>query len=94
VGGIDPRLHITVHEIVAGQLWNDDPPEVWQAARRLHATGMSRHDVLHTIGETLVEHLGGALSGRGPTDRARYIVALDELGRAEEATVVPLRRKR
>jgi hypothetical protein len=94
VDGVNPRLHVTVHEIVANQLWDDEPPEVWQAARRLSATGMDRHDVLHAIGEVLVQHLHGVLSGQGPTDPARYVQAVDELGRAEQGRVVPLRRKR
>jgi hypothetical protein len=94
VGGVSPRLHITVHEIVANQLWDDDPPEVWQAAKRLTATGMGRHDVLHAIGEVLVEHLHGALTGSGPSDPARYVAQIDELGRTGDARVVPLRRKR
>lgn len=94
VDGVNPRLHITVHEIVANQLWDDDPPEVWQAARRLLDTGMGRHDVLHAIGEVLVGHLHGALTGSGPSDPARYVEQVDKLGRTEEARVVPLRRKR
>jgi Domain of unknown function (DUF1841) len=94
VDGVNPRLHITVHEIVANQLWDDDPPEVWQAAKRLSATGMDRHDVLHAIGEVLTEHLYGALTGSGPSDPARYVEQIDMLGRTEETRVVPLRRKR
>jgi hypothetical protein len=94
VDGVSPRLHITVHEIVANQLWDDDPPEVWQAAKRLSATGMDRHDVLHAIGEVLVQHLHEALTGSGPSDPARYVEQIDMLGRTEEARVVPLRRKR
>jgi hypothetical protein len=94
VDGTNPRLHITVHEIVAGQLWNNEPPEVWQAAKRLSATGMDRHDVLHAIGEVLVEHLQGALPESGPADPARYVEQIEQLGRTEEARVVPLRRKR
>jgi hypothetical protein len=97
VDGVNPRLHITVHEIIANQLWDDNPPEVWQAARRLSATGMDRHDVLHAIGEVLVEHLWGVLSGKGPTDPARYVEEIKKLGPAKgegQATVTPLRRKR
>jgi hypothetical protein len=93
VDGVNPRLHITVHEIVANQLWDDEPPEVWQAAKRLSASGMDRHDVLHAIGEVLAEHLHGALTGK-PVDPARYVQQIDMLGRTEEARVVPLRRKR
>jgi hypothetical protein len=94
VDGANPRLHIAVHEIVANQLWDDDPPEVWQAAKRLFATGMDRHDVLHAIGEVLVEHLWGVLSGKGPTDPARYVEEIEKLGRPDPGQVVPLRRKR
>ena len=35
IDGVNPRLHIVMHEIVANQLWDDDPPEAWQAAKRL-----------------------------------------------------------
>jgi Domain of unknown function (DUF1841) len=94
VDGVNPRLHITVHEIVANQLWDDNPPEAWQAVKRLLATGMDRHDVLHAIGEVLVEHLHGVLTGRGPTDPARYVAEIEKLGRTGPPQVVPLRRKR
>jgi hypothetical protein len=97
VDGVNPRLHVTVHEIVANQLWDNDPPEVWQAAQRLSATGTDRHDVLHAIGEVLVEHLWGVLSGKGPTDPARYVEEVDKLGsddRAGKGRVLPMRRKR
>jgi hypothetical protein len=99
VDGVDPRLHVTVHEIVADQLWNDEPPQVWQAARRLLATGADRHDVLHAIADVLVEHLHGLLTGRGDGDRAPYLAGLEQLGRdagpaAGAAPVIPLRRNR
>ena len=34
-GPMNPRLHLTMHEIVATQLWDDTPPEVWDTAVRL-----------------------------------------------------------
>lgn len=94
VDGVNPRLHITVHEIVANQLWDDEPPEVWQAARRLSATGMDRHDVLHAISEVVAEHLFGVLVDDEPPGSDRYVEHLEKLGRTEDARVVPLRRKR
>ena len=45
----NPVLHIATHEIVANQLWVDDPPEVWVTAQRLLADGYDRHDVLHML---------------------------------------------
>ncbi|MDQ3990299.1 MAG: DUF1841 family protein [Actinomycetota bacterium] len=85
VDGANPRLHITVHEVVANQLWNDDPPEAWQAAQRLTATGADRHEVLHQIGEVVIHHLYGALTGEH-VDPDAYRRELDNLGRG------PLRR--
>jgi hypothetical protein len=94
------RLHIAVHEIVANQLWDDQPPQAWQAARRLLATGAERHDVLHAIGNVLVEHLHGLLTGQGQIDVAAYAAGLEKLGRTDRgdeeqaSRVIPLRRKR
>jgi Domain of unknown function (DUF1841) len=96
VEGVSPRLHITMHEIIANQLWDDNPPEAWQAAQRLLACGADRHDVLHAIGHVLIPHLHTALAGSS-VDVEGYRVALDALGRTPAeggATVTPLRRKR
>lgn len=46
---MQPRLHIAVHEVVANRLWADDPPELWQTAKRLSAAGYDRHEVLHML---------------------------------------------
>jgi hypothetical protein len=98
VDGVNPRPHITLHEVVANQLWDDDPPEAWQAATRLLAEGMDRHDVLHAIAEVLTTHLHGLLTGSAATpDLEAYLAGLDALGRrasGEYASVTPLRPKR
>lgn len=62
---MNPRLHITVHEIVANQLWADDPPEVWETAKRLTAAGYGRHDVLHMLCSVVSSELWHALRGEG-----------------------------
>ena len=40
-----------VHRVIA-ELWDDDPAETFQAARRLFASGADRHDIIHTLAET------------------------------------------
>src|SRR5712691_10776059 len=59
VGGeeVDPRLHLTIHEIVAEQLWENDPPEAWQTAQRLLDAGYERHEIFHMLGSALVPQL-------------------------------------
>ena len=79
VEGVSPRLHCAVHEVVANQLWDDDPPEAWQAAKRLRAAGEDRHEILHRLGELVVQHLHGALTSRQRVDVAAYRRALDAL---------------
>lgn len=81
VDGANPRLHIAIHQIVATQLWDNDPPEAWHAAQRLLADDWDRHDVLHAIGEVLVGHMHGVLAGQGAFDRKAYVADLDALGK-------------
>jgi len=68
VDGVDPRLHIALHEVIANQLWEDTPPEVWQAAQRLLADGHDRHAVLHALAYELGEELYPALTGQHAPD--------------------------
>lgn len=64
VDGVNPRLHLALHQIIANQLWEDDPPEVWSAAQRLLAEGHDRHAILHALAHELSEELHSALTGR------------------------------
>jgi hypothetical protein len=96
IDGVNPRLHIAVHEVVANQLWDDDPAEAWRAAKRLHDAGVDRHDILHQLGGVVTDTLHGALTNRQAVDPAAYRQALDALGapssrRNAKAAVVPIR---
>ena len=39
-----------VHRVIA-ELWDDDPPATFAAARRMFASGADRHDIIHTLAE-------------------------------------------
>jgi hypothetical protein len=39
-----------VHRVIA-ELWDDDPAETFQAARRMADAGAGRHDIIHTLAE-------------------------------------------
>ncbi len=80
IDGVNPRLHISMHEVVANQLWDDDPPEVWQAARRLRDADHDRHDILHTIAGLLTTHLHAAMTERHNLDLEQYRAELNQLG--------------
>lgn len=78
--GFNPRMHLTMHEVIANQLWADDPPEAWQAAQRLRDQGMERHAILHELLAVMTEHMYPVLAERREFDTAAYRRALDGLG--------------
>ncbi|MGQ0777518.1 MAG: DUF1841 family protein [Pseudonocardiales bacterium] len=77
-----PQLHLIMHEVVTTQLWNNDPPEAWQAAQRLTASGMERHEVLHALGDVVTQNLIERPSNQQELARNEsYRRDLDSLGR-------------
>ena len=86
VEGVNPRLHLSIHEIVANQLWEDDPPEAWQAARRLRDRGVDRHEILHRLMAVAVDQLHGALTSGTAADTAAYARALDRISPERKRT--------
>jgi hypothetical protein len=76
---MNPRLHITMHEIVANQLWADEPPEVWQTAKRLVGAGYERHEVLHMLGSVVSGQVWASLRKDAPDDLERVRLKLAAL---------------
>lgn len=81
VGGepINPRLHLTLHEIVATQIVDSDPPEAFETARRLLGLGRDHHEVLHMLGFCMSNQIWAALHDRSAYDRDDYLGALAAL---------------
>jgi len=50
-GGLTREQFMTAVHRVISELWDDDPPETFAAARLLFADGLSRHDVIHALAE-------------------------------------------
>jgi hypothetical protein len=76
---INPRLHLTLHEIVATQLADDDPPEVWATAQRLRGLGYGRHEILHMLGAAITGQLWEALHNQRDYDADEHRAALAAL---------------
>jgi hypothetical protein len=83
---VDPRLHLTLHEIIVEQLWEDDPPEAWGTAQRLTAAGYERHEILHMLGSAFVPQLWRAMAKSETSDKEEYLSALSRLPRSWERT--------
>ena len=80
VGGepMNPRLHLAIHEVVATQIIDDDPPEAFETAQRLVASGRDHHEVLHMLGFVASQRIWDAMQDEVPS-RAEYADALAAL---------------
>ncbi len=78
---VNPRLHLALHEIVANQLWDDQPPEAWAAAQRLTSLGLDRHDVLHMLMRAVSDIVYAAMKEPLGDRNDEMRAALDALGR-------------
>ncbi|CAN5183137.1 SEC-C metal-binding domain-containing protein [soil metagenome] len=77
--------HLAFHEVVAAQLWDDDPPEVWQTARRLVGIGYDRHEILHMLAWAMTGPVFEAMTGGEEIDPAAHREALRSLPDAWES---------
>lgn len=81
IGGqsMNPRLHLLVHETVATQIVDDDPPEVFATAKRLLGLGRDQHEVLHMLGTVVSTQIWTATHEQRRYSREEHIEALDAL---------------
>jgi hypothetical protein len=47
--GAEGEEFVTAAKRVVEEIWNDDPAQTWQKAKRLAGTGLDRHDVIHAL---------------------------------------------
>jgi hypothetical protein len=67
-----PRLHVTLHQVVASQLLAGDPLETRQAVQRLADLGYDWHNVMHMIAAAASDDLRCMMSERQPFDPGGY----------------------
>jgi hypothetical protein len=70
IDGVNPRLFISIREIVVNQLWDNTPPETWEAARRLIEAGHDRKTILSGIAHVLSPHIYRTLKGENFDENA------------------------
>ncbi len=68
--------HLALHVVVARQILEDSPPEVWATAMRLSAAGYERHEIGHMLAAAFAVVLHDARAGRSEIDLAAYRSAL------------------
>lgn len=70
---------LLVHEIVANQIFDDDPPEVWAAAARMLEAGLSREVVFRNLIAAFLPLMTEAIEQECPYDRDAHARALAKL---------------
>ena len=91
--GVNPILHVTIHQTVENQLAAKDPPVVHETLERLMRSGLSRHGAIHAIGSVLCEEIWEILSQDRPFDEERYERWLRQLDAREWAPARSRRRR-
>jgi hypothetical protein len=72
-------VRAAVREIVANQILDDDPPEVWATVQRLLRAGLDRDAIFGELALAFSPLLQRAVETETPFDRAAYGRALDAL---------------
>lgn len=93
-GVINPGLHLTLHEVVANQLWEADPPEVGETAQRLDLLGYDRHEIFHMIGSVVSEQLWLVMRDQGKVDPEQIKQGLAALPESWETQRIEGTKKR
>lgn len=76
---MSPRLHVTLHGVVANQLLANDPPETWQAVQRLAGLGYDWHNIMHMVMELVSQDFYRVMAEKKPFDREDYVRRLAAL---------------
>ena len=76
---VNPQLHLAMHEIVANQLLVNEPPEMWDTAKRLVDAGYERHEVLHMLASVVSADVYSALHDNQSKNPAQTRAALAAL---------------
>lgn len=90
---MNPRLHLMIHEVVATQIIDGEPPEMSETADRLITAGRDPHDVLHMLGSTVSDQIWSVTHHRRPYDQAAHIAALAALPGSWDQVARPVRER-
>ena len=74
-----PRLHVTLHQVVANQLVADNPRETWQTVQRLGALGYDWHNIMHMIAGPISNDIYRVMHDHRAPDPGEYIRGLAKL---------------
>jgi hypothetical protein len=91
--GVNPILHVTIHQTIENQLAARNPPVVHETLERLMRAGLSRHEAIHAIGSVLSVEIWEILKEERLFDEERYEQGLWELDARDWAPARSRRRR-
>lgn len=71
--GINPFLHISLHQMVEDQLNSKTPVEAARLYEYIEKQGYSRHDAIHVVIMVLIHMIYNAIEKNSSFDEKRYI---------------------
>ncbi len=77
--GVNPFVHVAIHQTAENQIANHDPPETAETLEALMQAGYTRHEAIHAIGRIVSDEIFEILRDERPFDEAGYVQALREL---------------
>ena len=77
--GANPFAHIAIHQMIANQIANHEPPQTAETLEALMQAGYTRHEAIHAIGGILAEEIYEILRDKCPFDEAGHVQSLREL---------------
>ena len=81
--GLNPFLHINLHQIAEDQLSSEDPVEAAQLCKSIEQIGYSRHKGIHVIIMILIHMIFDADKNNKPFDEQRYKRLLVKCGKVK-----------
>ncbi|HYF80536.1 MAG TPA: DUF1841 family protein [Symbiobacteriaceae bacterium] len=87
VEGVNPRLHVMLHQVVETQLLNNAPPEVRGTLAHLLGLGIDRHAAIHLMMEGLLKDIRTAVQHEMPSGYVPFLkrMSLARVGTAAAA---------
>ena len=76
---VHPFVHVVLHGIIAGQLFNADPEFVKETQLRLMASGLNEHESLHTIMSVYGDLYFRGVRQEGEFDEWEYYTRLSQI---------------
>ncbi len=76
---VGATLHLMLHDVIATQLWDDDPPQAWHTVRRLQVADLAPHEIHHMLMMALSEPMRRTFVEEEPFDGEVYLDRLTRL---------------